>query len=168
MPRKKKSEEDAKKRTRADAWLKPGKLSLLRGWAKEGDGYEDIAKKMHISRSTLSVWREKYPDIENALEYGREEADYAVEHSLFERCRERTVTVRKMVKIRTVEYDEHGRKIERDEMIPVEEEQVIPADTAAMKYWLSQRCPEKWRSEREPTAEEESGVMLLPEVKECE
>ena len=118
-----------------------------------------------MSRSTLSIWRDKYQEIGEALEYGREEADYAVEHSLFERCRERTVLVTKMIKLRRVEYDEQGRKCEYDELVPTKEVQILPADTAAIKYWLSQRRPEKWSANEQTVPdEEETGVLLLPEV----
>ena len=45
----------------------PDKKLLLSGWARDGLTDEEIAKKIGISRSTLSEWKKKYPDISDTL-----------------------------------------------------------------------------------------------------
>lgn len=63
-------------------WLEPDGLQLLEGWARDGLTDEQIAHNMGCSRSTLNDWRNKYPDISNALKKGKEVVDYEVENAL--------------------------------------------------------------------------------------
>lgn len=49
----------------------PDKKLLLSGWARDGLTDEEIAKKIGISRSTLSEWKKKYPDISDTLKRGK-------------------------------------------------------------------------------------------------
>lgn len=44
-------------------WLTDDGLLRIQGWARDGLTDEQIAKEMHISRSTLAEWRKRYPDI---------------------------------------------------------------------------------------------------------
>lgn len=52
-------------------WLTPEGLLKIEGWARDGLIDEQIAKNMGISRSTLNVWKTKYPDISDALKKER-------------------------------------------------------------------------------------------------
>jgi len=64
-------------------WRTPDGLTLLEGWAREGLVEEDIAKKMGVSRSTLSEWKKRFSDILSALKKGKEVVDFEVENALF-------------------------------------------------------------------------------------
>lgn len=44
---------------------------LLEGWARDGLTEEQITEKMGISRSSLSDWKSKYPDILDTLKKGK-------------------------------------------------------------------------------------------------
>lgn len=63
-------------------WLEPEGLALLEGWARDGLTDEQIAKKMSCAVSTLYDWKEKYPEISEALKKGKEVVDYEVENAL--------------------------------------------------------------------------------------
>lgn len=63
-------------------WLSDDGLTLLQGWARDGLSDEQIARQMGISRSTLSDWKKKFPDISDALKKGKEIVDYEVENAL--------------------------------------------------------------------------------------
>ena len=69
-----------------EAWTRPTGLVLLQGWARDGLKDAEIAAKVGISRSTLGEWKNKYPEIADALSQGKDVADYAVENSLYRRA----------------------------------------------------------------------------------
>jgi len=64
-------------------WLTAAGKTLLEGWARDGLTDEQMSKKMGISRKTLSAWKVKYSELNEALQTGKEVADYAVERSLY-------------------------------------------------------------------------------------
>ena len=65
-----------------DEWLEQDKLILLEGWARDGLTYEQIAHNMGIRRETLYDYKNKYPNISNALKKGKEVVDIEVENAL--------------------------------------------------------------------------------------
>lgn len=65
-------------------WITEGGLTLLSGWAREGLTDEQIARNLGISRSTLYQWRQRFPAVAQALDTGRELADYQVENALYQ------------------------------------------------------------------------------------
>lgn len=109
---------------------------------------------MGISVSTLCEWKNKFPELSEALKKGREVADYIVENELFESCKTRTVTVKKPIKLKKVMVD--GKKRLEEERIEYAEEQVVvPANVTAQIFWLKNRRPEKWAGVPEGTRAEE-------------
>lgn len=127
-------------------WLTDDGKLKLGAWARDGLTDEQIAGKLNISRSTLSEWKKKYPDISDTLKKGKEIADIAVENALYDRALGIKTTVRKAIKVKSVEYNDAGRKIKEEERIEYGEEEVyIPPDTTAMIFWLKNRLPDKWR-----------------------
>ncbi len=50
-----------------EEWLEPDSLLLISAWARDGLTDDQIANNMGISRSTLSEWKKKFPDISDAL-----------------------------------------------------------------------------------------------------
>ena len=67
-------------------WLTPEGLLKIEGWARDGLIDEQIAHNMGIVRSTLNVWKEKFPDISDALKKGKEVIDRQVENALLKRA----------------------------------------------------------------------------------
>ena len=67
-------------------------LVLVEGWARDGLTDEQIAHNIGISRSTLSEWKNKYPDFSDALKRSKEVADYEVENALFKKAKMGDVT----------------------------------------------------------------------------
>ena len=116
---------------------------------------------MGISVSTLCEWKNKFPELSEALKKGREVADYIVENELFESCKTRTVTVKKPIKLKKVMVD--GKKRLEEERIEYAEEQVVvPANVTAQIFWLKNRRPEKWAGVPEETrAKEHDDERLL-------
>lgn len=117
-----------------EAWRTEERLMLLMNWARRGLTDEDIAKNIGISRSTLSEWKNRFPDISDALNTGAREADAVVENALFKKA------VGYTVKEKYTTYKPDGTVKDEREI-----ERVIPGDTTAMIFWLKNRMPDLWR-----------------------
>lgn len=157
-------------------WQEPDKLTKLRGWARNGLIDEQIAHNIGISRSTLSDWKLKYPDIADALKKGKEVVDIEVENALLKRALGTTTitTIHKMVKVNDEvlkarrqrflnEYKLDNPELSNKELqliaiekvptyekipIQINETEVAP-DTTAQIFWLKNRKPKEWRDRRE-------------------
>ena len=151
-------------KSKAEKWLEPDGLLRIEGWARDGLTEEQIAKNMGVSRSTLSDYKVKYPDILRAIKNSKEVADREVENALFKKARGYTVQVKKPMKVRHVEYDEvSGRKAAEYERIEyIEEEVHVPADTTAQIFWLKNRKSNEWRDK--VTVTDESSLEKLDEL----
>lgn len=130
-------------------WQTEEKLLLLSSWARDGLIDEQIASNIGISRSTLSEWKNRYPDISNALKKSKEVADYEVENALFKRAVGIKEIVRKPIKVKEVQYEDGKRISEKERIEYADEEVYIPPDTAAGVFWLKNRKPDKWRDKVE-------------------
>jgi len=151
-------------KSKAEKWLQPDGLLRIEGWARDGLSEEQIAKNMGVSRSTLSDYKVKYPDILSAIKNSKEVADREVENALFNKARGYTVSLKKPIKVRHTEYDEvSGRKVAEYEKIEyIEEEVHIPADTTAQIFWLKNRKPNEWRDK--VTVQDETSLEKLDEL----
>ena len=151
-------------KSKAEKWLEPDGLLRIEGWARDGLTEEQIAKNMGVSRSTLSDYKVKYPDILRAIKNSKEVADREVENALFHKATGYTVKLKKPMKVRHVEYDEvSGRKVAEYERIEyIEEEVHVPADTTAQIFWLKNRKPNEWRDK--VTVTDESSLEKLDEL----
>lgn len=137
------------KKGKYEKWLTEQSLTLLEGWARSGLTDQDIAKNIGISRSTLNVWRERFPQIANAISAGKEVADYAVENALFRRAvgyETEEETLERLFDKTTGKFEMRVTKTVRKRVAP---------DTVAAIFWLKNRRPDKWRDR----AEENSGAV---------
>lgn len=133
-----------------DEWLEPDNLILLEGWSREGLTYEQIAHNMGIDVTTLREWRKKNSTISTTLKKGKEVTDYEVENALYKKALGYNVLLKKTFKIKTIEYNDQGKKIkEKEELVDGYDEAHIPADTTAQIFWLKNRKKEKWRDKVE-------------------
>ncbi len=120
-----------------EKWLEQEGLLLIEGWARDGLTDEQIAGNMGVSRSTLNSWKDRYPDILDALKKGKEIVDRQVENALLKRAL-------------GYEYEEIKEKYEFGELSErtVTKKQVAP-DTTAQIFWLKNRKPKDWRDKQE-------------------
>lgn len=65
-------------------WLTEEGLTLITGWARDGLTEKQISHNMGIGVSTLAEWKNRFPELLEALKNGKEVADYQVENALFE------------------------------------------------------------------------------------
>lgn len=119
-------------------WLEPEGLTLLEDWARRGLTDEQIAHNMGCAAGTLYEWKNRYPEISEALKKGKEIVDAQVENALLKRAlgyeyQEQRVEV----------SEEKGRKV-------VQTIRHVPPDTTAQIFWLKNRRPDRWRDRPEP------------------
>lgn len=135
-------------------WLEPeGKAELSKLAVIHTD--EELADAMGITRQTLYKWIKKYGDIGDAITRARTGADAQainkdVEASLLKKSLGYTIPLKKAFKVREVKYDKNGKRVSEKERIEYAvEEMHVPADTAAIRFWLTNRDSERWKNKQE-------------------
>lgn len=137
-----------------DRWIDKAGLQQVEAWAAECTDKE-LSDRMGITRSTLALWKKKNSDISDAITRGRADVHACadVESTLLKRALGYTEKIRKPMKIRSVTYGPDGRRTsEKEEIVTVEEEQHIPADVGAIRFFLTNRAPERWQNKVEMEA----------------
>ena len=141
-------------------WLTEEGLLRVQGWARDGLTDKDISKNMRIGVSTLREWKGKFPQIAKALRIGKDSADRVVENALYKSATGYHEIVRKPVKIKTVYYDENGKKArEVEDWKVVEEDLYVMPQVTAQIFWLKNRKPEQWREKADVTVTPSNGVL---------
>ena len=133
-------------KSKANEWLEQDKLTLLEGWARNGLTDEQIAHNMGIRRETLYDYKNKYPNISNALKKGKEVVDIEVENALLKRA---------------LGYNYEEITYENGVETKRVTKQVAP-DTTAQIFWLKNRRKQQWRDK----VEYETNTDELNKVKE--
>ena len=141
------------------------KLTLILHWKRMGWTDEEVAKRLGIAYSTFKVYKGKYEELSAVLRAGADEANAEVENALFGRAVGMKATVKKPMKVKTVEY-ENGKRVREEEKIEYGEEEVfVPPDVTADVFYLKNRMPDRWGDKRNPDGEErKTGIVLIPEV----
>lgn len=126
-------------------WITEEGLLLIEGWARDGLTDEQIAHNIGIRRETLCVWKNKYPNISNALKKGKEVVDRQVENALLKRA-----LGYEYEEVKTyVEIDGHGREKKRKEIT----KKIIAPDTTAQIFWLRNRKGKVWSNREQIDAD---------------
>lgn len=150
---------------KSDRWLKPKNLEKLTEWASDKENtIARIATKMGISASTFYNWLNEYDEFREAFDNGRRCVDEEVESAFFRMCTGFKETVREE---KTV-VNNKG-----EETVTVEKEIFVPPSVPALKLYLVNRMPNKYRPENavEMSGSGEdggTGVVMLPEIEEPE
>lgn len=137
-------------------WLTPEGLLKIEGWARDGLINEQIAQNIGITATTLYEWKNKFPEISEALKRGKDVIDRQVENSLLKRALgyEYTETTREAVK------DPESGNIEM--RVTKEVTKTVIPDTTAQIFWLKNRKPDKWRDK--PGYEDTSELDKLDSI----
>lgn len=152
-------------KSKVEYWLTDDGLTLIEGWARDGLIDSQIAHNMDVSYTTFKDYKKKYPSILAALKKSKEIVDYEVENSLLQRCFGYNAKVKKHIKVKKTEYKEGMKVKEYEEIVEVDDEVHIPADTLAQIYWLKNRQVKKWRDKPEgESGNEDDGVMIVNDL----
>ena len=133
-------------------WLSEDGLTAIEGWAREGATELDIAKKIGVSMSTFADWKNRFPEILDALKRGKAPVDFEVENQLLKSALGYTVIVKEPIKLKTKKIKPGVGTVEEEHIEIIEREVYIKPDTTAQIFWLKNRKPDKWRDKHEVTA----------------
>lgn len=141
------------------------KLNLVEAWARDGLVEKQIAHNLGIAVSTLNVYKNEHPELEEALARGKEVVDIEVENDLLKKCHGYNAKVKKTFKLREVEYDpDTGKRVrEYERLVDGYDEVHVPADITAIMFWLANRMRGKWQYRPEGRREDsgETGVIEI-------
>lgn len=134
--------------------------------AVKGATEQEIADAFHVTRMTVSRWKNKYPEFRDAIDNAKPIADAKVERSLYQRATGFEITEEE----RIVEVDRDGNTK------PIKVRTVtkhIAPDTMAIMYWLNNRRRGEWTQKQEvqietPNDSETDVVIILPSNKRQE
>lgn len=130
-------------------WRSKEGLLKLSAYARDGLSDEQIAIKLGISRSTLSEWKKKYPDISDTIKKDKEIPDIKVENALYKAALGYNAPILKAIKVKRTEY-KNGKKAKEYEEIVIAEETIhVPANVKAQIFWLKNRKPDVWKDRQE-------------------
>ncbi|WP_010276451.1 helix-turn-helix domain-containing protein [Paenibacillus senegalensis] len=131
------------------------KLLLVEAWARDGLTIDQIADNLGVASSTLFDYKNKYPELSEALKRGQEVADVEVENSLYKRAL-------------GYRYDEVTKEAVTDpktgNAIMVETKRVtkeVQPDVTAQIFWLKNRRPDKWRDKKDIDANHSGGLTVV-------
>lgn len=118
-------------------WLTPDGITRLEAWARDGLTDEQLATKIGITAATLYDWKNKYPEISEALKRGKEVVDVEVENALLKRAM-------------GYEYTETRTETADDGTVKtIVMQKTMPPDTTAQIFWLKNRRPAVWRDKQQ-------------------
>lgn len=125
------------------------RLEEIEGWARNGVTDREMARVLGISEPTFYNYKKKYTELAEALGK-RFVACREVENALYTKAVGRVVVLHKPLKIKKTIYSDTGRKLSEEERVEmVEEEIYYPPETSAIKFFLTNMEPEKWKNVRE-------------------
>lgn len=123
------------------AKFKPEYIEQAKKYCEKGATDQEVAEFFNVSVRTIYRWKLEHDEFCHALTVGKEAADQRVVATLYKKCVGYTLFTDQVVKTKTPKGGERSRtvKVGRD----------IEPDTAAIKYWLSNRDPENWADKKQ-------------------
>jgi len=115
---------------------RPEYAKVAGAMARLGGTDFDIAEELGVMTSTIWRWRSKHPEFCSALLEGKDAFDDRIERSLA---------------MKAAGYSYHSQKVFNYEGCVVRADIVehIPPDVGAIKLWLGNRRPDKWKDKQE-------------------
>ena len=121
-----------------DDWLTEDGLLLLESWARDGYSLVDISNKIGVDNDVFLRWRDRYPEIRQAVSKGKELVDYQVENALL-----KSALGYKTKEVKVTTTMRYGKVVET--IKEVTDKEVAP-NVSAIQMWLYNRQKEKWKN----------------------
>lgn len=102
---------------------------------------EQICKRIGIRAGTLCEWKNRFPELAEALKRGKAPVDQEVENTLLKNALgfEYEETITEIIESPDGSQRKQVRKIKR----------YSPPSTTAQIFWLKNRRPDRWREKQE-------------------
>jgi hypothetical protein len=123
-------------------------LDAVAAWARAGVKEEDIAVNLGVVYSTFRIYKNKHPELKEALRTNKNIANATVENSFFKASNGYYVTELKGFKCKDVYYDEKDRRCEKEHVELAEETRWIKPEVGAFLAWLFNTMPDKWKNKQ--------------------
>ncbi len=121
-----------------DDWLTDDGLLLLESWARDGYTMMDISNKIGVDNDVFLRWKDRYPEIRQAVSKGKELVDYQVENALL-----KSALGYKTKEVKVTTTMRYGKVVET--IKEVTDKEVAP-NVSAIQMWLYNRQKEKWKN----------------------
>lgn len=121
-----------------DDWLTDDGLLLLESWARDGYTMMDISNKIGIDNDVFLRWKDRYPEIREAVSKGKELVDYQVENALL-----KSALGYKTQEVKVTTTMRYGKVVET--VKEVLDKDVAP-NVSAIQMWLYNRQKDKWKN----------------------
>lgn len=145
------------RKSRIDQLFDEDMLVLIEGLARDGYTNQDIARRIGVEPSVLYNAKRERPEINAAINRGKQIVDYKVENALLKSALGYHT---KEVKVTTIMR--YGKVVE--EQKEVLEKDVAP-NSISCQVWLYNRCPDKWKRNRDKLLEDEEEATIQVTVK---
>lgn len=145
------------RKSRVDQLFNEDTLILIEGLARDGYTNQDIAHRLGIEPSVLYNAKRERPEINEAINRGKEIVDYKVENALLKSALGYKT---KETKITTIMR--YGKVVE-EQKETLEKE--VPPNSISCQVWLYNRCPDKWKRNRDKLLEDEEEATIQVTVK---
>ena len=113
----------------------------LEGMARDGLTDEQICHNIGIHVATLCDWKNRFPQLDEALKRGKAPVDVQVENALLKSALgfeyEETIT----------EIEELGNGKQKKQIRKVKK--YAPPNSTAQIFWLKNRRPDRWRDKQD-------------------
>ncbi len=102
---------------------------------------KEVIESLDVARSTFYLWKQEHKKFAEAIREGK---DFFDNNSIEESLKTKATGFYVLEEV-TVEEDAEGSVLKT-----VTKQKQMPPDTAAIRYWLNNRNPERWRDKPEP------------------
>ena len=143
--------------TRIDKLFDEDTLILIEGLARDGYTNQDIALRLGIDPSALYNAKRTRPEINAAINRGKQIVDYKVENALL-----KSALGYKTKETKVTTIMRYGKVVE--EQTETLEKEVAP-NSISCQVWLYNRCPDKWKRNRDKVLEDEEEATIQVTVK---
>ena len=122
-------------------WLTPDGLLRLEGMARDGLTDEQICHNIGIHVATLCDWKNRFPQLDEALKRGKAPVDVQVENALLKSALgfEYEETITEIEELPGGKQKKQIRKVKK----------YAPPNSTAQIFWLKNRRPDRWRDKQD-------------------
>ena len=148
------------RKTRIDALFDEDTLILIEGLARDGYTNQDIAGRLGIEPSVLYNAKRKRPEINAAINRGKQIVDYKVENALL-----KSALGYKTKEVKVTTIMRYGKVVEEQKETL---EKDVPPNSISCQVWLYNRCPDKWKRNRDKLLEDDEEATIQVTVKRAD